>query len=130
MKHKYKVAPAQARTMDGITFDSKAEMQRYAELKLLRQSGRVIQFIPQTPSFRLPGGVKYTADFGPMKARWNRFFGRFWLRRWVDVIVCRNDTSYRDFLSRVHPIYEPGRYTLRRAAGLRPRYRDLDRALP
>ena len=39
--------------------------------------------------------VKYTADFGPLEARWNRFFARFWLRRWVDVIVCRNDTSYR-----------------------------------
>jgi polysaccharide pyruvyl transferase WcaK-like protein len=39
--------------------------------------------------------IKYTSDFGPLEARWNRFFARFWLGHWVDAIVCRTETSYR-----------------------------------
>jgi polysaccharide pyruvyl transferase WcaK-like protein len=39
--------------------------------------------------------VKYTADFGPLQARWNRFFAKLWLGRFVDLIVCRNETSYQ-----------------------------------
>ena len=48
--------------VDGVTFDSKKEAGRYAELKLLRAGGRVRWFIAQAP-FRLPGGTRYYADF-------------------------------------------------------------------
>ncbi len=48
--------------VDGIAFDSKREAERYAELKLLRQGGRVLWFIMQVP-FRLPGGTRWYADF-------------------------------------------------------------------
>jgi hypothetical protein len=61
-RNKYGVAPKADRTMDGIVFHSKREMQRYAELKLLVKAGRVDYFLRQVP-FDLPGGVKYRADF-------------------------------------------------------------------
>lgn len=48
--------------IDGFSFDSKLEAQRYEELKVLRRSGVVSWFICQAP-FRLPGGITYRADF-------------------------------------------------------------------
>jgi hypothetical protein len=42
-----RVATKAARTLDGIVFDSKAEMQRYAELRLLVRSGNIIGLIYQ-----------------------------------------------------------------------------------
>lgn len=60
--HKYRVAPTGERTVDGITFDSKKEAQRYGTLKLLRDQGEVVQFLRQVP-FYLPGGVVYRCDF-------------------------------------------------------------------
>ncbi len=51
---KYRAVPT---VVDGIRFDSKAEAEYYRRLKLHN-----IQFIRQ-PSFDLPGGVKYRADF-------------------------------------------------------------------
>ena len=41
--------------IDGIRFDSKAEAQRYLELKALEASGKISWFSRQ-PSFLLPGG--------------------------------------------------------------------------
>lgn len=58
-RHKYN---AKATLVDGIRFDSKAEARRFEELKRLRQAGEVLWFIRQ-PSFDLPGGVRYRADF-------------------------------------------------------------------
>ena len=49
-------------TIDGITFDSRMEAQRYVELKLQLESGIISGFGVQ-PSFVLPGGVRYRADF-------------------------------------------------------------------
>ena len=49
-------------TVDGIKFQSQKEANRYCELKLLKQSGEVINFIRQVP-FDLPGRVKYFLDF-------------------------------------------------------------------
>lgn len=49
-------------TVDGIEFDSKAEARRYTELKLLKQAGEIKGFGIQ-PSFVLPGGIRYRADF-------------------------------------------------------------------
>jgi len=49
-------------TIDGIEFDSKAEARRYTELKLLKQAGEIKGFGIQ-PSFVLPGGIRYRADF-------------------------------------------------------------------
>ncbi len=63
LRHKFGVAPAAARTEDGITFHSKRELLRYQQLKLARLAGEVVQFLPQAPTFVLPGGVRYTADF-------------------------------------------------------------------
>lgn len=49
-------------TVDGRTFDSKHEAERYGELKLLWQAGVIMGFACQVP-FMLPGGVVYKADF-------------------------------------------------------------------
>ncbi len=40
-KNKYNVSPKDQRTLDGIVFASKHEMNRYAELKLLERSGAI-----------------------------------------------------------------------------------------
>jgi hypothetical protein len=57
--HKFKAIRCEE---DGIKFASKKERKRYQELKLLKEKGDVVQFLPQIP-FRLPGGVKYICDF-------------------------------------------------------------------
>jgi hypothetical protein len=49
------------RTEDGITFESKANLLRYQELKDQRENGRVRWFIRE-PRFDL-AGVTYKADF-------------------------------------------------------------------
>ena len=64
--NKYRVAPKAARTLDGIVFDSKKEMNRYCELKIL-QKARVISELELQPRFDLVvNGRKcgfYKADF-------------------------------------------------------------------
>ena len=71
--HKYNVASKERRTIDGITFDSLAEMNRYLELKQLEKSG-VISSLELQPKFLLipkteKGGraVYYYADFKYIK---------------------------------------------------------------
>lgn len=63
VKHKprFSRSPKAERTEDGITFDSKAELERYRELKRWKEWGRAKWFIRQ-PLFDL-AGVKYHADF-------------------------------------------------------------------
>ena len=63
-KYGVDVSPAgkAARMRDGILFASKREARRYDELKLLVKARQVAWFIRQ-PSFDLPGGVRYRADF-------------------------------------------------------------------
>lgn len=70
--NKYRVAPAAARTMDGITFDSKAEMKRYQELRMLERAGRVkdielqpkyVLLAPFTYRKKKYRGITYRADF-------------------------------------------------------------------
>lgn len=59
---------ARKTTVDGITFDSKREANRYAELKLLERAGEIsdlklqvpFELIPKQPGER---AVKYIADF-------------------------------------------------------------------
>jgi len=48
--------------VDGRRFDSKAEARRYVELVRLHAAGEVLWFCLQ-PTFRLPGGIEYRADF-------------------------------------------------------------------
>ena len=48
--------------VDGITFDSRAEADRYCELKMLLAAGKIDGFGIQ-PSFVLDVGVRYRADF-------------------------------------------------------------------
>ena len=55
-------------TIDGITFDSKKESARYAELKLLAKSGLIQNLCLQVPYVLIPKqdgerAVKYIADF-------------------------------------------------------------------
>ena len=55
-------------TIDGITFDSKKESARYAELKLLARSGLIQNLRLQVPFELIPKqqgerAVKYIADF-------------------------------------------------------------------
>lgn len=47
---------------EGIRFDSKREMARYGELRLL-ELGNEIADLTLQPVFELPGGIKYKADF-------------------------------------------------------------------
>ena len=67
--HKYKVASKERRTVDGITFDSMAEMRRYLELKMLEKSGVISNLELQPKLLLIPktekGGraVYYYADF-------------------------------------------------------------------
>jgi len=53
-RNKYNVAPKQARTVDGITFDSKAEMTRYLDLKILEKAGEITRRSQHSASSRPP----------------------------------------------------------------------------
>ncbi|MBL4853080.1 MAG: DUF1064 domain-containing protein [Robiginitomaculum sp.] len=59
VRHKYNAVRTE---IDGIKFDSKKEAAYYVQLKILKRSGAVVQFLRQVP-FHLPGGVKYVCDF-------------------------------------------------------------------
>jgi uncharacterized protein DUF1064 len=61
-RHKYGVAPKAERTFDGHVFHSKKEKNRFYYLNSLRIAG-VIRCLVCQPMIRLPGGVKYYADF-------------------------------------------------------------------
>jgi hypothetical protein len=61
-RHKYNVSPREMRTIDGITFDSKAEMHHYRKLKDMQAQGLIRYFLRQVP-FHLPGNVVYRTDF-------------------------------------------------------------------
>lgn len=60
-------------TVDGITFDSKAEARRYIELKNEKAAGNIRWFSRQ-PSFLLPGDIRYRPDFIVCDCN-----GRFWV---------------------------------------------------
>lgn len=75
-RHKYGVAPREERTdRDGVVHDSKGEMGRWEELRLLEKSGQITALRRQVSyAFRLevsrPGGqsqhaetIRYVADF-------------------------------------------------------------------
>lgn len=47
---------------DGLRFDSKAELQRYGDLRILQLTGAISDLETQ-PVFQLAGKVKYKADF-------------------------------------------------------------------
>lgn len=55
MKSKYN---SRKTTIDGITFDSKRESERYSELRLMEKSGDIEDLILQ-PSFELMPNFKY-----------------------------------------------------------------------
>jgi len=59
-----RVAPKADRTLDGITFASKAEMKRYAELRMLER-GRIISELVLQPRFLLQAAY----EDGPVKVR-------------------------------------------------------------
>ena len=75
--NKYHVAPAASRTVDGIRFDSKAEMRRWQELQLLERAGEITQlerqpeyvlvdpFVSRGHKYR---GIKYRGDFRYLEA--------------------------------------------------------------
>jgi hypothetical protein len=46
---------------DGYTFDSKAEMRRYLDLRILQRAGKIRDLVLQ-PSYSIDTGI-YTADF-------------------------------------------------------------------
>lgn len=48
--------------VDSITFDSKAEANRYVELRLMKHAGQIKGFAVQ-PSFVLGGNIRYRPDF-------------------------------------------------------------------
>ena len=65
-RSKFNVGPREERTVDGIVFASKREMNRYCELKMLRDNGKIAELEIQ-PALPIEiNGVKvckYTADF-------------------------------------------------------------------
>jgi len=65
-RSKYNVAPKAERTLDGIVFDSKKEMTRYSELKLLEKAGAITALELQPRFDLIVNDVKcgfYKADF-------------------------------------------------------------------
>ena len=65
-RHKYGVSPKEQRTVDGIVFDSKAEMKRYNELKLMERNGDIRDLRLQPQFDCVVNGIKvcfYKADF-------------------------------------------------------------------
>lgn len=48
--------------LDGVTYDSKKEAQRAAELNLMLKSGEIVTLARQV-RFRLTKGIEYVADF-------------------------------------------------------------------
>jgi hypothetical protein len=72
MSGRIRVAPKADRTLDGITFASKAEMNRYAELLMMKRAG-LISNLELQPRFILQEGyqdgpvkvlaLEYVADF-------------------------------------------------------------------
>lgn len=59
--HKYGVARAEDRTLDGVVYDSKAEMVRAQELALLLRTGEVLE-VRRQQGYTL-GDLTYVADF-------------------------------------------------------------------
>lgn len=37
--------------------------------------------------------IKYTADYGPLRAKWNRFFAKLYLNHCVDLVLARDEAS-------------------------------------
>jgi len=70
MSGRISVAPKADRTLDGITFASKAEMNRYAELCML-QRARLIEGLERQPRFELQPKLDIT-EFGDKKPRHTR----------------------------------------------------------
>ena len=71
--NKYNVSKKERRTQDGIVFASKAEMERYDELKMLEKAGKISELKLQ-PKFLLIPKIKkgdratyYIADFAYTK---------------------------------------------------------------
>lgn len=77
--NKYRTAPKAARTMDGIVFDSKAEMVRYCSLRIMERAGLIadLELQPQfvlLEGFRHPehgrmSAIRYRADFRYREAK-------------------------------------------------------------
>lgn len=61
MRSKYK---AQKTTIDGITFDSKKEAQRYCELKLLEKAGAIQNLQRQVPFEIIPPYTEVIERYG------------------------------------------------------------------
>lgn len=80
--NKYHVAAAPDRTIDGIRFDSRAEMQRYLELRMLERAGQIkdlerqVEYVLVPKHVRKDGskclGIVYLADFRYLDLRTNR----------------------------------------------------------
>ena len=72
-RNKYKTATKEERTVDGIVFDSKREMTRYSELKILESSGDIRNLEMQVRyDLHVSGGSSityYVADFRYLKGR-------------------------------------------------------------
>jgi hypothetical protein len=74
-KSKYNVGDKPKRTLDGITFDSIAEMTRWSELKLLEKAGKISD-LERQPCFllikkygKVKHNRKYVADFSYIENR-------------------------------------------------------------
>ena len=72
-RNKYKTATKEERTVDGIVFDSKREMTRYSELRILESSGAIRNLEMQVRyDLHVSGGSSityYVADFRYLEGR-------------------------------------------------------------
>jgi len=53
---------AKATILDGIKFSSKKEAKYYEKLKALKEEGKILFFLRQSP-LHLPGNIRYVIDF-------------------------------------------------------------------
>ena len=63
---KYSVSSPDRRTMDGIVFDSRMEMLRYADLKLLEKAGEIRELSIQPKYELLEGFVRRGKNYLPI----------------------------------------------------------------
>jgi len=88
-RNKYNVAPKEQRTArDGTVFDSKAELNRYEDLKLWQLSGDIRNLKRQVEYKLVVNGVligKYTADFDYEKKHGVRGLEYVTHDNWIEV---------------------------------------------
>ena len=77
--NKFGVAPRHERTLDGVVFDSKREMEVYSEFKVLKRCGEILdlELQPRVLLIPKPNKIEYIPDFRVVWKNGNE--------EWIDV---------------------------------------------